>query len=178
MKITRRQLRQIIKEELSRALSPPFEDEWFKQYWPKLKSALENELLGPYGPAAGMAPGRIEEEELEPIWKSTFGTQFQEELSMVEDELDDKILSKQSGKQERGYTLNQLSDVVRVLDDRYYFVPPDEHETGSGVSKSKGHRVKGIAAPGAVPTSGKGRRDALKRAEIIRKLRTKLEVNL
>tara|TARA_R110001583_G_scaffold43355_10_gene137977 strand:+ start:4179 stop:5570 length:1392 start_codon:yes stop_codon:yes gene_type:complete len=165
MKITRRQLKQIIREELLReGDDPPFEDDWFNQNWSKLKSKIESELVGPYGTGAGMEPGLIQEEDLEPIWKSIFGTQFPGELDMIEAELDDKILSRQGGKQESGYTLRQLEKIIKDLDSKFYFVPA-EQDRETNATKSKGHRVKGIAGPDAVPA------DELKRAEIIRKLR-------
>ena len=172
MKITRKQLSQIISEVISEQAAP-FSGDWYAANWPKLEAALEAEITGPYNIA-----GEIPEEELEDVWKKAFGNKFDAELGEVEDTLDDRILSTKFGKQERSYTLDQLRDIVKDLDAmRTSSIPVGEEEGGDGQSQDRsemGHRAKDVpvgATEQPIPTSGKGRKDALRRAEIIKSLR-------
>jgi hypothetical protein len=128
-------------------LNEAFKGNWSQDNWSKLKSKFEEEGYekGTEHKAPGEKPDLIPEEELERVWKLTFGDQFSIELSEIEDELDTSILSKQSGKQETGFTVSQLEKIIDKLDDKFYFVPEKEAPPGTTVGpggKSKGHRVR------------------------------------
>ena len=132
MKITRRQLKQIIKETLTSDDAQP--SDWYKENWKKLEWEILRVVKG-----LGKNPKiRFEEDEVFEAWRAVFGPGSIKtpEYEGIVDRLDDLYFRRPSADSSGGFDLAELEEVVMDKDKKIKSLW-DSDPSSSSSTKSK-----------------------------------------